>query len=277
MFIGSGDIARCGSDGDERTARIVDSVLKADSVAGVEDRVFTTGDNAYPAGSLRDFEVCFGQSWGDPKKRIMKRIHPTPGNHEHYTNSAAPYYEYFGSGVAGSAKRGYYAYDLGVWRVIALNTEIVVNPIFPKADEAAQEAWLKNELKTTTKDCTIAYFHHPRYSSGWHGSDARIAPIWQILMDGGADVVIAGHDHHYERLAPLDAVGAVDTVKGIPSFVIGTGGGDLRGLQRTLAPARVSAPGTLRCAQADAGCQGVQLRVHRHRGPHWDPGGGKCK
>ena len=96
VLIGVGDIARCGWEGDEITARIVDSVLVADSVAGVEDAVFTVGDHAYPNGTDAEFQNCFGESWGDSSKRIMKKIRPAIGNHENNTGFGAPYFRYFG-------------------------------------------------------------------------------------------------------------------------------------------------------------------------------------
>ncbi len=277
VMIGAGDIASCGSTGDERTARIVDSIIKADSVAGVENFVFTLGDNAYPDGSARDFERCFTPSWGDPKKSIMKVIHPSPGNHEHHTNGAASYYNYFGERAAGSAKRGYYSYDVGAWKVIVINSEIVVNPEFPRSDEVAQLTWIKNEMKTSTKACTMAYFHHPRFSSGWHGSDARMAPTWQAMMDGGVDLVLAGHDHHYERLAPMNAEGVRDTVKGIPSFVVGTGGGELRGLKGTKAPnSEYRLQGYFGVLKLTLGDKGYTSAFIDTNGRAWDPVAGSC-
>ncbi len=277
VMIGSGDIARCGTDGDERTARIVDSILKRDSIAGVSDYVFTTGDNAYPDGSARDFERCFTPSWGDPKKSIMKQIHPSPGNHEHRTNSAAPYYLYFGERAAGSSKKGYYAYDIGVWRAIALNTEIIVNPIFSSKDITDQEEWLKTELKTSAKECTIVYFHHPRYSSGWHGSDAKIASLWKILYDNGVDVVIGGHDHHYERFAPMNDAGVRDSAKGVVSFVIGTGGGELRGLRTSLAlNSEYRLQGYYGVLKFTLGGKEYSYAFIDTEGRIWDPGAGKC-
>lgn len=277
VMLGAGDIASCSSTGDERTAHIVDSILKADSVAKVENFVFTLGDNAYPDGSMRDFERCFTPSWGDPKKSIMSKIHPSPGNHEHRSVGAAPYYQYFGERAAGSAKRGYYAYDVGDWRVIVLNSEIIVNRVFPKADETAQEEWLVNELKTTTKGCTMAYFHHARYSSGWHGSNSQMAPLWQIMYDHGVDIVLAGHDHHYERFAPMNAYGAVDSAKGIPSFVVGTGGGEMRGLKRELAPnSEYRLQGYYGILKLTLGSKEFTYAFIDGNARVWDPGSGKC-
>ena len=121
VMIGVGDIAVCATHGDEETAHLVDSVLRADSVAKVKDAVFTLGDNAYPDGSASDFALCFTPSWGDSAKRIMKEIHPVLGNHEFQTVGAAPYFTYFGK-AAGDPKKGYYSYDVGDWHVIVLNS-----------------------------------------------------------------------------------------------------------------------------------------------------------
>jgi len=180
VLIGAGDIATCDGQGDEATAALVDSVLKADSAAGVEDYVFTTGDNAYPAGTERDFAQCFGASWGDSAKRIMKWIHPSPGNHEHRSDGAAPYYKYFGDRVAGSSRKGYYSYDLGEWHVVVLNSVIAVSPegrVFSAADRKAQVDWLRKDLKDNTKKCTVAYCHHPRFSSNRRSPAMQTDPL----------------------------------------------------------------------------------------------------
>ena len=117
VMIAVGDIAMCGKTGDEQTAALIDSVLRADSIAGVPNVVVAIGDNVYPVGSARDFESCFTPSWGDRNKRIMKFIRPTPGNHDYNTRDAEPYFEYFGE-RAGPGKRGYYSYDIGDWHVV---------------------------------------------------------------------------------------------------------------------------------------------------------------
>lgn len=277
VFIGAGDIGECATDGDDRTAHIVDSVLKADSVAKVDDAVFTLGDNAYPDGSASNFAICFAESWGDSAKRILKKIRPTPGNHEHYTDAAAPYYKYFGD-KAGSPKKGYYSYDIGEWHALALNSEILVNPAFTLADRKEQEDWVRAELKKTPqKLCTVAYWHHPLYSSGWHGDNAAIRPIWQILQDGGVDLILAGHDHHYERFAPMNGFGTVDSVKGMYSYVVGTGGGDLRGVRNKPTPGSVTRIqgyfGVLKLTLGKGEFSSAFLDVN---GRIWDPAKGKC-
>lgn len=235
VLIGAGDIAVCNSPGDEATAALVDSVLRADSVAHVHDEVFTAGDNAYPGGSSRDFADCFAPSWGDSNKLIMHNIRPSVGNHEHLSGGASPYYLYFGT-RAGDPTKGYYSYDIGAWHAIVLNSEIVVNPgAFTAAQRTAQEDWLRQDLGSHTQRCTLAYWHHPRFSSGWHGTDARLGPFWRILYEGGADVVLNGHDHDYERFYPQSPEGILDTTRGITELIVGTGGGDLRGFRRTYA------------------------------------------
>jgi hypothetical protein len=235
VLIGVGDIASCDSEGDEQTARLVDSVLKADSVAGVSDAVFTLGDNTYPDGAASEFAICFTPSWGDSAKRIMAKIHPSVGNHEHLSERAAPYYQYFGS-KAGPDKRGYYSYDLGEWHIIVLNSEIIVNSSFTAAERKAQEDWLRAEFEGPQKVCTLAYWHHARFSSGWHRGESRLQPIWQILADGGASVILSGHDHHYERFLPQSPAGIADSVNGMVQYVVGTGGGELRGFSGRPAP-----------------------------------------
>jgi hypothetical protein len=275
VLIGVGDIAVCGTDGDERTAKVVDSVLRADSVAKVSDEVFTLGDNAYPDGSASNFALCFTPSWGDSTKRIMKKIHPSPGNHEYQTVGSAPYYEYFGS-HAGSSKKGYYSYDVGQWHVISLNSEVIVGS-FSDPERKAQEDWLRSDLKANPKLCTLAYWHHPRFSSGWHGGDASLQPIWQILYDGGADVVLNGHDHEYERFRPQTPVGALDTAKGMVEYVVGTGGGDLRGFKTVLSPNSAASVqgywGVLKLTLGKGEWRAAFLDVS---GRSWDPSGGKC-
>jgi len=234
VMIGAGDIGVCGSLGDEATAAIVDSVLKADSAAKVEDTVFTLGDNAYPSGTTAEFNRCFGASWGDSTKRIMKWMRPALGNHEYETDGGAAYFKYFGD-RAGERTKGYYAYDIGEWRAIVLNSEIVANPRFRTEDVQAQEDWLRADLKDRGKKCTIAYFHRPLWGSGFHGGHAGMHSFFQILHEAGAEIVLTGHEHHYERFAPMTPAGVLDTVKGVTQIIVGTGGAELRGLRTPLA------------------------------------------
>jgi hypothetical protein len=205
VLVGAGDIATCGSNEDEATAKLLD---------GIEGTVFTAGDNAYETGTLDEYNTCYNPTWGRHKARTM----PSPGNHEYYTAGAAGYFGYFGS-VVGSPGQPYYSYDLGAWHIIALNSNVSMSA------GSAQEQWLRADLDASTKQCTIAYWHHPRFSSGTvHGSSTAPQPLWQALYDFGAEIVVSGHEHNYERFAPQTASGSADTARGIREFVVGTGG-----------------------------------------------------
>jgi len=276
ILIGAGDIASCTSTGDEATAALVDSILKADSVAKVENVVFTLGDNAYPNGSDRNYALCFTPSWGDSTKRIVRNIRPAPGNHEHAIFGAAAYYEYFGKS-AGSPRKGYYSYTLGKWHVIVLNSEIMVNSAFADQDRKAQLDWLTADLKATQRKCTVAYWHHPRFSSGWHGSDRRLAMFWETLYSGGADLVLNGHDHDYERFRPMNPAGVEDSARGIVEIVAGTGGGELRGLRDPFVANSASrVQGRFGVLKLTLGAEEWRSAFLATNGLVYDPSGGKC-
>ena len=274
VFIGAGDIGVCGLQGDEETAQLVDSVLKADSAAGVPSMAFTTGDNAYPAGLDRDFVRCFGSSWGDKKKRIMKVLRPAIGNHDYQSSYGAAYYRYFGS-RAGPAFKGYYSYDLGDWHLIALNSEIAA--LGGLSDRSAQEEWLKKDLREKSKLCTLAYFHRPLRSSGAHGASPVMQRLYRILADGGVDLVLAGHEHHYERFLPMNAAGAIDTLSGMEQIIVGTGGGSLTGIRSRVAfgsSARIQ--GHWGVLIATLGTDEYRTSFLDINGQVWDPSGRKC-
>jgi hypothetical protein len=276
VMIGAGDIGVCGVRGDENTAALVDSVLKADSAAKVEDMVFTLGDNAYPSGTDAQFRQCFGQSWGDTTKRIMKWIRPAVGNHEYLSNGASAYFKYFGE-RAGETSKGYYAYDFGEWRAIVLNSEILGNPRFTLTDVKAQEDWLRADLKDHTKKCTVAYFHRPLWSSGGHGGHDDMRSIYQILYDAGVDLVLAGHEHHYERFKPMTPVGVVDTTKGLTQIIVGTGGGELRGLRNPRAAnSAYEIQGRYGVLKLTLGAGEWRSAFIETGGRVWDRSGGKC-
>jgi hypothetical protein len=204
----AGDVASCSSAGDEATA----ALLGAN--AGT---VIIPGDIAYENGSMTDFNNCFNPSWGPYKSRMK----PAPGNHEYNTTGATGYYGYFGA-AAGDPAKGYYAYDLGTWRMYALNSNCA--SIGGCGAGSAQEQWLRADLAANPRQCVGAYWHHPLFSSGEHGSSPAIQPLFQALYDYNADLVLVGHDHDYERFAPQTATGVADAARGIPEFVVGTGG-----------------------------------------------------
>lgn len=208
VLVGAGDIGSCDSMGDEATARLLDRI---------DGTVFTTGDNAYDDGTESDFINCYDPSWG----RHKDRTRPAAGNHEYKTEDAAPYYTYFGP-AAGLSDRGYYSYQLGTWHVVVLNSNC--DQVGGCDVGSPQEQWLRADLAANPSPCTIAYWHSPRFSSALHGNDIAMQAFWQALYEAGVDVVLAGHDHSYERFAPQDATGQYDPERGIREFVVGTGG-----------------------------------------------------
>ena len=215
VLVGAGDIASCTSSGDEATASILD---------GIEGTVFTAGDNVYRDGTASEFKNCYGPSWG----RHRERTRPVPGNHDYHTARAAGYKGYFGS---AATPRGttWYAYDLGAWRVYALDSECLA--IGGCGASSAQGRWLVTDLARHPRRCVAAIWHVPLFSSGEHGNDRTMAWTWRTLDAAGADVVIAGHEHDYERFSRQNADGT-PTTAGMREFIVGTGGIKLRAFGR---------------------------------------------
>ena len=210
VLVGAGDIASCAYADDSRTAALLDRI---------PGRVFAAGDTAYPRGSTAQFRDCYGPTWG----RWRLRTSPAIGNHEYKTASGGPYWDYFGA-RAGTRGDGWYAYDLGTWRIYTLNT----NCDRVGCDAGSrQEQWLRADLAAHPRACVAAVMHQPLFSTGFHGDNPGVRPLWQALEDAGADVILAGHDHDYERFAPQMADGE-PSASGIREFVVGTGGGELR-------------------------------------------------
>ncbi len=207
VLVGAGDIAACASSGTAATAALLDAF------GGI---VFTAGDNVYESGTLDEFAQCYDPTWG----RYKTRTRPAPGNHDYLTPGAAGYFSYFGA-AAGDPSKGYYSYDLASWHIAVINSSADVTGGSP------QEQWLRQDLASHPARCTLAYWHYPRFSSGWQGSHPEMEPIWQALYEAGADVVISGHDHDYERFGPQTPSGSPDSIRGIREFVVGTGGKSL--------------------------------------------------
>ena len=210
----AGDIARCKHpdprwSGAAATATLVEGLLRADP----QSAVLSLGDHTYPRGTPAEFRDCYGPTWG----RFRARTWPTPGNHEYATAGAKPYFDYFGA-RAGSPQRPYYSLRLGSWRVISLDSNL------KGAAHAAQIDWLRSELKQSAAACTLAFWHHPLYSSGGHPPPGRMRDAFALLHAAGAELVLSGHDHDYERFAPQDADGRIDRQRGLRQFVVGTGG-----------------------------------------------------
>jgi hypothetical protein len=218
IFSGAGDIAICDTPQNAAVAEATASLL--DTIGGM---VFTLGDNAYPSGTAADFE-CYDRSWGRHKGRTF----PSPGNHDYHDYKAPgadAYFRYFGS-AAGPAGLGYYSFDLGAWHIISLNSNSD-DPSVQVSAGSAQAAWLRQDLAAHPAKCTLAYWHHPLFSSGPNENPLKMRDFYRILYDAGADVVLNGHDHLYERFLPQDADGRGDAARGIAQFVVGTGGKEL--------------------------------------------------
>lgn len=218
VLAGAGDISDCDNEGDSATASLIDDVVAENPTA----IVFTTGDNVYPDGAPEEFAQCYDPTWG----RHRDRTRPSPGNHDYNTDDAAGYFSYFGE-MAGAPGQGYYSYEAGEWQVLSLNSncgEVGCSAGSP------QERWLREQLEASDAGCTLAYWHHPLFSSGSHGGSDSVRDLFTALYEGDAEVVLTGHDHNYERFAPQDPVGTHDPVRGIRQFVVGTGGTGNRGV-----------------------------------------------
>ncbi len=202
VLVGAGDIAKCGIAGAEETARLLD---------GIAGTVFTAGDNAYEEGTLQQYNDCYEPTWGRHKARTK----PVPGNHEYLTSGASGYCAYFGA--AAACPNAYYAYDIGNWRVYALNSSNV--------NKSVELAWLQADLAANPRACTVAYWHHPTLTAGPHANDeGSMMAIWRAFYDAGGDLVVTGHDHNYQRYAPLNRDSNAATAGGMRQIVIGVGG-----------------------------------------------------
>jgi acid phosphatase type 7 len=192
------------------------------------DAVLALGDLQYGGSTLGQFNGGYDPSWG----RFRNLTRPVPGNHEYDQSGAAGYFDYWNGvgkavGPGGDrAKGGYYSFDVGAWHVIALNSNC--SRIGGCGPGSAQEQWLRRDLQATERACTLAYWHHPRFSSGDHSGSQSMQDIWVALYEAGADLVLTGHSHVYERFAPQNALGGRDFLYGMRQFVVGTGGRDLR-------------------------------------------------
>ncbi|MGE5742462.1 MAG: Ig-like domain-containing protein, partial [Gemmatimonadota bacterium] len=210
ILAGAGDISECGTNNnDEATAQLLD---------GIPGTVFTAGDNVMPNGTTSEFANCYDPTWGRHKARTK----PAAGNHDYNTSGAAGYFAYFGA-AAGEPGKGYYSYGLGAWHIVVLNSNISTTA------GSAQDTWLKADLAAHPNQCTLAYYHHPLYSSasgdGTGGATlSAMRTLFGDLYAAHADLVMNGHRHVYERIAPMKPDGTADPVLGIREFIVGTGG-----------------------------------------------------
>ena len=214
VLVGAGDIAGCKElAGAQATANLLEKI---------PGTVFAAGDLAYEDGSTADFKSCYDATWG----KFKDRTKPALGNHEYHEPTASAYFQYWGA-QAGPAGKGYYSFDLGAWHVVALNTNCDAKGLGGCAAGSPQEAWLKEDLAAHPEACIIAFGHHALFSSGFfkkHAIHPELKQLWQDLYAAHADLILAGHEHSYERFAPQDPDGHADTAHGIREIVVGTGG-----------------------------------------------------
>lgn len=265
----AGDIATCTGNGDRLTAELIERI---------DGIVMTAGDNAYPYGSIKQYRECYGPTWG----RFKARTRPALGNHDYGLGAPDGYFEYFGR-RAGPAGRGWYAFDAGTWRIYVLDSmRCYLGTGSARGEsgcgpDSAQFQWLKRDLVAQPRDCVMAVWHHPRFSSGPHGNSSKPQPLLGLLFDHGAEIVVNGHDHVYERFAPARPNGTPDDATGITQFVVGTGGGGLYGLRAITAPNSVvrdnGSYGVLRLRLSADGFAWRFLRVDGKRG---DSGSALC-
>ncbi|MFN8160278.1 MAG: Ig-like domain-containing protein [Solirubrobacterales bacterium] len=212
-ILAAGDIGSCSSSGDDATANLLD---------GLGGTVLALGDTVYENGTAAEYANCYDPTWG----RHKARTRPIVGDHEYGTSGASGYFNYFGAaaGPAG-ANKGYYSYDLGAWHVIAMNSYCY------EADTCTtMEDWLQNDLEAHSNVCTMAVYHEPLFSSGnVHGNNPGAQYLWQLLYAAGADVMLDGSEHIYERFAPQTPSGVANP-NGIREFIVGTGGRSLYGI-----------------------------------------------
>ena len=220
-ILAAGDIASCREDSKMRrwsgrvrrffgdTSTAVPRPIGADMTAALIEKnpdatVLVLGDLAYRSGTAFEFEKCFDPSWG----KFRDRTYPTPGNHEYRTSRASGYYDYWGK-QAGPDRQGYYSAKLGDWLLLSLNSET------DASDGSPQGVWLQRMLRENVDRCVLAIFHKPSNSTVSRGGTVS-KDLLRLLRDGGADVVLNGHNHFFERIA--------DPSSTLETFVVGTGG-----------------------------------------------------
>jgi hypothetical protein len=258
-LVGAGDIADCtsvGADGGahgEATARLIDRMPEA--------FVFTAGDNAYFSGTAAEYNNCYKPRWG----RHMSRTYPSPGNHDGYENgtNGMPYFDYFAGRPSGDRGAGFYSYTLGNWHIVSMNSNA------PVGQGSEQWNWLDRDLEanshSATSKCTLAYWHHPHFTSGPSaGSNGMMKAVWDVLYKYGVDVVVNGHDHLYERFFPQDHMGVRGTASnGITQYVVGTGGAPLYDFGPVLANSanKLKAHGVIYFTLRDVGWDSVFIEA----------------
>ncbi len=216
VVVAAGDVA-CDS-----TMPRTEHTCRDDETAALlegADAVLMLGDGQYPDGRLERYRAAYHRTWG----RYRAITYPVPGNHEYQTPKAQGYFAYFGE-RAGTPEQGYYAFRLGSWLLVALNSNCLA--VGGCREGSRQYRWLRELLATQSAPCTLAFWHHPLFTAGRYTGFAEVRPWWELLYRAGAELVLSGHDHNYQRYTPLDPWGRRDPL-GIRQFVVGTGGRSL--------------------------------------------------
>lgn len=261
-MLAAGDVGSCEGSGDEQTGALLDRL---------PGTILLLGDTVYDRATARQYERCYRPGWG----RHLDRTRPVPGNHDYGVKGAAGYFDHFGP-RAGERGQGWYSFDVGGWHLIGLNSNC--SAVGGCGAGSPQERWLRADLAAHPARCTLAYWHHPRFSSGReHGSNRDVDGLWRALVDAGADVVLSGHEHSYERFAPLDGGGQVDQDRGIRQFVVGTGGRSHYGFGSPVTGSEVRLSGSFGLLQLTLGAEGFDWRFETvdGRSPA-DSGSARC-
>lgn len=209
MLTVAGNIGACDATADDATATLI---------GGIPGEIFTAGDNAFPHGTASDYAGCYEPTWG----REKARTHAVLGNHDYDRAQGADAFDYWGD-RAGPRDKGWYSVDVGDWHVIVINDNLPFGP------SSEQGAWLAADLAASTRRCTMAIWHQPLFlSSNTEGFTERgqRKPLWDALYAASVDVVVNGHQHHYERMSAMAPDGSVDETRGIRQFNVGTAGGN---------------------------------------------------
>jgi len=225
VLIGAGDIAD-GLGFNLSGAFATAALLDANPTA----TVFALGDQSYGHSTDNDFARSYDPTWGRAKLRTI----PVIGHHGYDSLNGLAYFNYFGP-AAGHPSKGYYSLDLGAWHIVVLNSECSYVPGGCGVG-SPQETWLVNDLASHTQACTLALFHETLYTSSSQVTpNTAVRPLWQDLYNYNAELIVNGHAHNYERFAPQDANGNLDTARGIVEIVAGTGGDSHYAFNSTIA------------------------------------------
>lgn len=208
-ILAAGNIATCDNTFDEATAKILGNYPT--------DTILPLGNSVFPQGTFDAYTQCFAPSWGKYKERMK----PIPGNRDYQVPGAAGYFQYYRR-LAGNSLKGYYSYDIGAWHIVALNSNC--SAIGGCAKSSPEYSWLSQDLASHPAACTLAYIHHPPFTSGNVDQNPEVRPLWQLLNQQGVEVVLAAHDRFYERFKPMDGRGRENQTAGTREFIVGSGG-----------------------------------------------------